>query len=229
MSEPVQDGAPARRASYGPHSPRVGSRGGETRQRLVDLALVAFGADGYWGMSIDDLCRRAGVSRATFYQYFRGKGELFEKLSSDTGADILALGHRLGPLSPDSTGVDNVHAWLHEFQQVYLRHAPVFELWSEAIFDSPGLRAMGERFLSRYSAALAERLGAAGMAEDDAFRLALAVLGTAERISLISTRSSASRIDESLAALAVTVQVMLFPQTPEAALQTVLTRAAPRS
>jgi AcrR family transcriptional regulator len=193
----------------------------------MDLALTALAGDGYWGLSIDDLCRRAGVSRATFYQYFEGKASLFRALSADTGADVLTLGRRLGPLGPHPDGVRNLHAWLRGFQEVYLRHAPVFELWSEAMYDSPQLRATGEHFIERYTGALSARLVEAGAERAYASRLALAVLGTAERISLVSARSAAPDVDDAFAALAAVVQVMLFPATPHAVLREALTPGPP--
>jgi AcrR family transcriptional regulator len=225
MSEVLEEGVPGRRAAYGSRSPTVGRRGGKT----LDEALLAFGEHGYWDMNIDDLCRRAGVSRATFYQYFESKGDLFYALTSDTGADILRLGERLGPLGPQVEGIVNLNAWLREYQAMYLRHAPVFDVWSEAIFDSPRLRAQAEKFLERYTRALSRSLEALGLDRSYASRLALAVLGTAERISLMGKRAPSAEIDAAFAALTVTVQMMLFPKTSDAFLRKALAIILPPS
>jgi AcrR family transcriptional regulator len=50
----------------------------ETRQRVVDAALSVFSEDGYATASLDDVARRAGVSRATVYYQFESKTGLLE-------------------------------------------------------------------------------------------------------------------------------------------------------
>ncbi|MGD9958309.1 TetR/AcrR family transcriptional regulator [Nocardioides sp.] len=49
-----------------------------TRQRLTDAALREFEDRGYSQCTVDDVARRAGTSRATFYVHFSGKAELAE-------------------------------------------------------------------------------------------------------------------------------------------------------
>jgi len=51
-----------------------------TRQRLTDAAFAEFEEHGYAQSTIEDLARRAGTSRATFYTHFGSKSELVEGL-----------------------------------------------------------------------------------------------------------------------------------------------------
>jgi AcrR family transcriptional regulator len=60
-----------------------------TRERILDAALEEVGTHGLSALSMDDLADRAGVSRATLYRQFPGKGALF------TG-----LIHAYSPLEP---------------------------------------------------------------------------------------------------------------------------------
>ena len=69
-----------RRASYGPNSPAVGARGASTRTRITEVSLDLFGRLGYLDTSVDAIAKGAGVSRATLYQYFEGKDEIFVEL-----------------------------------------------------------------------------------------------------------------------------------------------------
>jgi AcrR family transcriptional regulator len=216
---PVPRPEPSRRAAYGSGSPRVGPKGVATRQSLLDLALGLFAEDGFWGMSIEDLAKRAEVSRATVYQYFDSKDQLFDELCDAAGRDILRLGRDLQPLGPTAEGFQHLLDWLAAFRSIYDRYEPVFLLWSEAVFGSTRLRSMGDRFVDRYTQALAARLSEAGATGPDAGRVALAVLGCAERVSLHARRHpDPAFVAGIVGALAVTVQLTLFPATPESAL-----------
>lgn len=46
------------------------------RQRLVEVALPAFAAEGYDRVTVERLCDEAEVSRRTFFRYFDGKEDL---------------------------------------------------------------------------------------------------------------------------------------------------------
>jgi len=49
----------------------------ETRERLIDGAMLAFAEKGFAGASIDLICAKAGFSRGAFYSNFADKDELF--------------------------------------------------------------------------------------------------------------------------------------------------------
>ena len=53
----------------------------ERRQQILDCALQAFAARGYHDTSIADVCSRAGIGRATLYQYFTDKRDLLAALA----------------------------------------------------------------------------------------------------------------------------------------------------
>jgi AcrR family transcriptional regulator len=46
------------------------------RERIVEAALTAFSARGYFDVSIEDLCRAAGIAKGSFYRHFAAKDEL---------------------------------------------------------------------------------------------------------------------------------------------------------
>jgi TetR/AcrR family fatty acid metabolism transcriptional regulator len=46
-----------------------------TRQKLVDAALQLFLKKGYERVTVDDICRKAGVSKGAFYGHFKSKDE----------------------------------------------------------------------------------------------------------------------------------------------------------
>ena len=53
----------------------------QRRQQILDCALQAFAARGYHDTSIADVCSRAGIGRATLYQYFTDKRDLLKALA----------------------------------------------------------------------------------------------------------------------------------------------------
>jgi AcrR family transcriptional regulator len=64
------------------------ARGEATRQKVLEAAETVFGEKGYYGASVTEITRAAGVAQGTFYLYFKGKKEIFLDL-------VDALGNRL--------------------------------------------------------------------------------------------------------------------------------------
>lgn len=50
----------------------------DKKERLYRTALKLFGEYGYDGLAIDQLCREAGISKGSFFQYFPSKTHLLE-------------------------------------------------------------------------------------------------------------------------------------------------------
>jgi AcrR family transcriptional regulator len=53
----------------------------ERREQILACALEVFSQKGYHGSSIADVCARAGIGRATLYQYFDDKRDLLVALA----------------------------------------------------------------------------------------------------------------------------------------------------
>src|SRR5271154_5706828 len=54
----------------------------ERREQILDCALQVFADKGYHGSSIADVCARAGIGRATLYQYFDDKRDVLGELGA---------------------------------------------------------------------------------------------------------------------------------------------------
>jgi len=50
--------------------------GGGTRERLIDTTQRLLWADGYAGVSVDRICKDAGVKKGSFYHFFPSKEDL---------------------------------------------------------------------------------------------------------------------------------------------------------
>ncbi len=47
-----------------------------TRDKLIDIAMHLMWADGYGGVSVDRICKEAGVNKGSFYHFFQSKEAL---------------------------------------------------------------------------------------------------------------------------------------------------------
>ena len=116
-----------RRPGYAPGANAgVGRRGLHTRDRILGRAAEVFLANGFHATSLDAIAKAAGASRATVYQYFAGKEEIFRELSALAEREVLAHGEHLDELGPTVDGVDALHRWLVEWADIYDTHAAVF-------------------------------------------------------------------------------------------------------
>jgi len=56
-------------------------KGVSTRSAILDSSHEVFRDTGYYASSVSEITRRAGVSLATFYQYFKNKEQVFQELN----------------------------------------------------------------------------------------------------------------------------------------------------
>lgn len=67
----------------------------ETREKIVDAAIVTFSKHGYDRTRMDDIAETANLSKGTIYLYFKSKEELFYAISEN---NIKALKEQLSVL-----------------------------------------------------------------------------------------------------------------------------------
>jgi AcrR family transcriptional regulator len=77
----------------------------ETRQRIAEVALRLFLADGYNGTTLDAIAAAAGISRRTFFSYFKSKDDI---ILFGLDADSAMLIADLLKTSPDVPPLDAV-------------------------------------------------------------------------------------------------------------------------
>lgn len=130
-------------------SPHVGARGQRTQQRILDAALGAFGEAGYERCSIDRIARRAGCSRAAFYQYFSGKDDVLRHLAGQLVRQLNASTEALEPVTPGEAGWRALRAWLLRFADLYDRYEPLFHAVQEASASDEVVAAGSLRWGSR--------------------------------------------------------------------------------
>ena len=116
VAERRQDG---RTSSLGPRAER-------TRRRLIDSASRLFAERGYIGTSVSDIAEDAGVSLATFYQYFAERNDIVAVLVVEVIDEMLAKGVDRWDARSGRLGLRRVIA---PYVEAYDHHRDFFELW----------------------------------------------------------------------------------------------------
>lgn len=124
-------GTVARRAPFA-DNPRVGARGQQRQQLILDAALRVFGEVGYHECNIARITKLAGCSRASFYQYFSDKEDVFRHLAGRVARQLGASTEALDPVTSDAGGWSSIRAWVGRYADIYERYEPVFDAFRAA-------------------------------------------------------------------------------------------------
>ncbi|MGA9610148.1 MAG: helix-turn-helix domain-containing protein [Mycobacterium sp.] len=213
-----------RRSGYAPATNAgVGRRGLHTRDRILGCAAEVFLANGFHATSLDAIARAAGASRATVYQYFAGKEEIFRELSALAERDVLAHGEHLGDLGPTVDGMDALHRWLVEWADIYDAHAAVFAEFP-GIGTATGLSVVdASTAADQFDQTVTDRLRRTRLRDLDADDAAAALGRIPHMVHLYRRRAMFPLPPRATVtwSLTVALQLMLFPETPAGVLQAV--------
>jgi AcrR family transcriptional regulator len=123
----------------------------ERPRQILQAALAVFGEHGLGASRLEDIAKRAGLSKGTIYLYFPNKEELFREVVRDTVVTQLEAGERM--ISETTTSVT---ATLTEFMRAYWtfirssEFAPIFRLIHAEIHNFPDLaRFYAEEVVAR--------------------------------------------------------------------------------
>jgi AcrR family transcriptional regulator len=147
-----------RRAPFA-DNPHVGARGQRTQQRILDAALEVFG-EGYERCGVDPIAKRAGCSRAAFYQYFSSKEDVFRQLSGQVARQLNASTEALEPLTPDAAGWHALRAWIARHAEIYERYEPLFHAFPAASESDDAVAAGSARWGTRTVARIRSKIAA---------------------------------------------------------------------
>lgn len=113
-----------------------------TRQALVDSAVELFTKRGYAGTSLDEVAKRARLTKGALYHHFSGKQALFEAaFDSVENTFMRKLGEIVSaPGDPWETATAGLRAYVRvclepSYQRIVIHEAPVvmgWERWREA-------------------------------------------------------------------------------------------------
>jgi AcrR family transcriptional regulator len=118
-----------------------------TRQLFIDAATDAFVELGYVAVTIDDIVKRAGAGRGTFYLHFDSKVAIFEAVLDQ--AKLREQYHDLaGELAGlASPSVDALQGWYEDYADMYAENLPLLRALHEARAVEPAFSKLKVDYL----------------------------------------------------------------------------------
>jgi AcrR family transcriptional regulator len=114
----------------------LGVRRSLTRAKLLAAARDVFREQGYDATTTADVVAAAGVSRGTFYLYFRGKQDVYVAIAEDVVIDVTHRFHELDEVLADGSP-DLFRSWLEDHANWAETHHGAQSLWREAEAVNP--------------------------------------------------------------------------------------------
>jgi AcrR family transcriptional regulator len=151
----MEDITGTRRAPFGAN-PNVGDAGQATQHRILAAAGEAFATNGYARTSVEAITDLAGCSRPTFYQYFSGKEDVHRRLAARFGSELSQVLERLGPITADRAGRDEICAWLTGLGEVHDRFRAVADNFAAAVRTDDRMVAGSSALSAAYRRRLCE-------------------------------------------------------------------------
>lgn len=94
----------------------------QTRQKLIESAQKLIHGSSYGSISVDDICKSAGVNKGSFYHFFKSKSDLvIAALDAYHGQMISEFNEIFSPLTPPLTRLDQLVNIIIEEQRLYLQ------------------------------------------------------------------------------------------------------------
>jgi len=84
----------------------------ERPQQILQAALEVFGEHGLAGARLEDIAKRAGVSKGTIYLYFPNKEELFREMVRSTVVEAIVEGEQIPEMG---TAVDQLTTFMRGY------------------------------------------------------------------------------------------------------------------
>jgi AcrR family transcriptional regulator len=202
-------------AARGRHAPPPEIRLPLQRQRLLRAAAAEFASGGYAGTSSESISRRAGMSKATFYEHFANKEECMTALF-DLAARVLQESMAAAASSAPSDARERIKAGTRAFLTALADHPEFAQtLLVEIIGAGPRAAQQRDRILQAFADLLdaenaaAARRGLIGRfaSPDDAF----AVVGAA--VELVS-RQVRLGVPQDVLELAPVIERVIFGLLP---------------
>ena len=130
-------------------SARGESRAGSGRRRrrtpeaaereIVDAAEALLREKPFRELTVDDLMRRTGLSRPSFYVYFRDRHDLVLKVVEHIGGELFAMSERWYEGTGD--GPTLIREAIEGVVGVFAEHGPVLRALADAAADDPRVEA----------------------------------------------------------------------------------------
>jgi AcrR family transcriptional regulator len=120
---------------------------------MVEELLEAAG--GYVHLKVEDILQNAGMSRSTFYRYFKDKNELLLALSVPALQEIRSAALRTWQLGPE-VSFSQFEAELYQTMEAYRPHVALMSALVEVATYDPRVKELFSGFFEELRAAIAD-------------------------------------------------------------------------
>jgi TetR/AcrR family transcriptional regulator, ethionamide resistance regulator len=133
-----------------PRMPRRRRRPEEAEQEILEAAERFLRERPFHELTVDEVMSRTGLSRPSFYQYFRDRNELVIRLVDRLSAEIWPMSNRWFEGTGDSA--DDLRRAYAGVTSVWAQHGPVLRAIADASTHDPlvedAYRALTRRFVA---------------------------------------------------------------------------------
>lgn len=134
-------------------------------------------------LTIDEVMDRTGLSRPSFYVYFRDRHDLVARLAQEISSELFAMAERW--LKGTGDPIDDARAALGGVVGVYAEHGAVMRALADAASEDDEMeklyRSLTDRFIEATAKHIREELAAGRAEADDPDRTAAALVWMNER------------------------------------------------
>lgn len=159
------------------------ARGEATRRKLMEAAIIEFGARGFHAASVSSITQRADVGQGTFYLYFHTKEEIFITLVREIGRNLRL--HVARAVAGARSRPEADRRVLMALLGFMLENPGYYRIVQESQYvDETVFREYYERFAKSYAAELAEAAERGELRPGDAETRAWAILGIGQFLGM---------------------------------------------
>jgi AcrR family transcriptional regulator len=146
--------------SLGPGARRRGGRrpgSGSSRQKILEVARLAFPANGYAGTSLRGIARDAGVDPSLIVQFFGSKAGLFGAVV-EWPFDASQIGAQIRAIPPEQVGEYAARVFIGHWDRDEHRN-PIISLIHAALADPTAAAMLSEFITVNLTVPMVERVG----------------------------------------------------------------------
>jgi TetR/AcrR family transcriptional regulator, ethionamide resistance regulator len=128
----------------------------EAEREILDAAEELLRGNRFSALTVDDLMSRTGLSRASFYVYFRDRHHLIMRLTDRIGGELFEMSDRW--LRGSGDPLEDARAAVEGVAAVYAEHGPVLRAIADAASDDRAVEAIYHGLVQRFIDATAKRI-----------------------------------------------------------------------
>jgi AcrR family transcriptional regulator len=128
----------------------------EAEREILDAAEELLRGARFSALTVDELMSRTGLSRASFYVYFRDRHHLIMRLTDRIGGELFEMSERW--LHGSGDPVEDARAAVEGIAVVYAQHGPVLRAIAEAASHDQDVEAIYHGLIERFVVATTRRI-----------------------------------------------------------------------